>query len=517
MQSWKVQLFSYLSSTWQYRWFGIVAAWLICLVGWIGVGIIPDSYQSEAKVYIDTDTLLRPLLKGLAVSNDADQQVTVMLRTLVTRPNIEQVIRLTDPHAAQLTPAALQEKVTDVQKDVSLRSLGAKNLFGVAYSNRDPAYAQAVTQSLVSILVDSNVGDQRRDVEGVQSFISERVAEYERLLRETEKRRAAFKSANLEYFTGTSTDARLDKARSDLASAQADLDAATTRRNSIIRQLGGTPAILNVAAPAPIILNSNAGGRGTALAEAESRLEDLRSRFTDSYPDVVATQKLVTRLRAEAKKNIGSAMDGNHQGISNPVFVALRGKLSDEETNVALGQHRLSQAQTNLESTKRALEKSIAVERQYADIDRDYAVLHKQYEELLQRRESARLSQAVGDQQSSMVFRIVEPPQQPDRPIAPNRILFNSLVLLVGLAGGIGVALLMGLNAERFIVSDQLRAAFDVPVIGVISNVRHAADAERMRKAVVAVAASVALLLVSYVAILLLFQSSIAPATGTLL
>jgi hypothetical protein len=210
-------------------------------------------------------------------------------------------------------------------------------------------------------------------------------------------------------------------------------------------------------------------------------------------------------------------MDGNHQGISNPVFVALRAKLSDEETNVALGQHRVSQAQADLEMTKRMMEKSIAVERQYADIDRDYVVLHKQYEELLQRRESARLSQAVGDQQSSMVFRIVEPPQAPEHPVAPNRILFNSLVLLIGLAGGAAVAFLMGLNAERFVVADQLRASFDVPIIGVISNVRHAADAERMRRAIVAMSAAMGLLLIGYVTILLVFQSSAAPAAGIVL
>lgn len=107
MQSWKVQLLSHLSSAWQYRWYGIATAWLICLAGWIGVGAMPDVYQSEAKVYIDTDTLMRPLLKGLAVSTDPDQQVSVMLRTLVTRPNIEQVVRLTDPNAASMSAAAM--------------------------------------------------------------------------------------------------------------------------------------------------------------------------------------------------------------------------------------------------------------------------------------------------------------------------------------------------------------------------------------------------------------------------
>ena len=91
------------------------------------------------------------------------------------------------------------------------------------------------------------------------------------------------------------------------------------------------------------------------------------------------------------------------------------------------------------------------------------------------------------------------------------------MVLLLGLGGGVAFAFLLGMNADRFVVSDQLRAAFDVPVIGIISNVRHAADAERMRKAVMAVSGAVVLLLVGYVTILLVFQSSVAPVTGVAL
>ncbi len=510
MQSWKVQLLSYLSSTWQYRWYGIAAAWAICFVGWVAVSFIPDKYQSEAKVYIDTDTLLRPLLRGLAVSTNADQQVSVMLRTLISRPNIEQAVRLTEPNASSMSARELQEKITVMQRDVSLRSLGAKNLFGISYSNHDPAYAQAVTQSLVTILVDSNVGDARRDVEGVQSFIGERVSEYERQLRETEKRRSTFKSANLDYFTGTSAESRLEKAKQDLTQAQADLDASMTRRNSLLGQLGGTAAVLNVAAAPAIVMGGGNFARGTSLGEAQNRLEELRSRYTDSHPDVVAAQKLVERYKKDAASGGNASYGGGVQGISNPVYVSIKAKLSDEETNVALNRHRVSQAQSNLDNTKQMLEKAITVERQYADINRDYEVLNKQYQELLQRRESARLSQAVGDQQSSMVFRIVEPPQQPDNPVSPNRFLFNSIVLLAGLGGGFALAFLLGQNSERFVVSDQLRASFDVPIIGVITNVRHAADAEKLRKAIMATSGAIGLLFLGYITVLLVFQSSVA-------
>jgi hypothetical protein len=116
-----------------------------------------------------------------------------------------------------------------------------------------------------------------------------------------------------------------------------------------------------------------------------------------------------------------------------------------------------------------------------------------------------------------MVFRIVEPPQQPEHPTAPNRLLFNSIVLAIGLMGGVAAAFLLGLNADRFVVSDQLRSAFDVPIIGVISNVRHAGDMERTRKSVIAVGATLGLLLISYIAVLMVFQTAVAPSMGGLL
>ena len=151
MHDWKIQLFSYLTGMWRYRWYALAATWIVCLAGWVAIALIPNQYESEAKVYIDTDTLMRPLMAGLAVNTNIDQQVDVMMRTLITRPNVEQVLKLVDPNLARTPSAALQARVDDVQKAITLRPLGAKNLFAVAYQNNDPAFARAVTQALVLI------------------------------------------------------------------------------------------------------------------------------------------------------------------------------------------------------------------------------------------------------------------------------------------------------------------------------------------------------------------------------
>ena len=154
MQIWRAKALTHVAAAWQYRWTAVAVAWIVCLVGWTGVIFIPDTYKSEAKVYIDTDTLLGPLLRGLAITTDADQKVEVMLKTLITRPNLEQVVRLTDPKADKLSAGQMAARVDALIEKVEIRPLGPKNMFGIGYSNPSPDYSQLVTQTLVSILIE---------------------------------------------------------------------------------------------------------------------------------------------------------------------------------------------------------------------------------------------------------------------------------------------------------------------------------------------------------------------------
>src|SRR4051812_35362170 len=152
MQYWKIQLLSRLWGMWHYRWWGMAAAWGLCLLGWFVIQALPNKYESLAKVYIDTDTLMRPLMAGMTVNPDVNQQVDVMMKTLITRPSVEQVVKLSDQKMVHASSSALADQVTNVQQNITLKPLETKNLYSISYSNADPAYAQAVTQSLVTML-----------------------------------------------------------------------------------------------------------------------------------------------------------------------------------------------------------------------------------------------------------------------------------------------------------------------------------------------------------------------------
>lgn len=513
MQSWKLQALALLSGAWQFRFYGLVAAWLVCIAGWVGVALIPSSYESAAIVYIDTDTLLVPLLKGLAVNIDPQQQISVMLHTLLTAPNIETVIRATNGKAQSMTRVQMQDAIADLQQNVSLKNVGAKNLFAISYTDVNPSRAQQVAQALVGVLVDSNIGNRRRDADDVRVFLDNQIADYERKLREADSRRAAFKAAHLDIFTGQAGD--IVGAKTAVTAAQTAYDEDVQRRNSMRAQLAATSPTENVSAPSPLVIGSNAPtNRRSELASARARLDDLRAHYTDDFPDVIATKKLIARLEADLADK-SAANDGEEtQGISNPAYVMLREKLADLDAAVAVDIARLADAQKHLDDAKNVAVTALTVERQYEDLDRDYKVLHDNYESLVERRESASISQAAGDEQSSVVFRVVEPARRPDRPVAPDRIIFNIVVLLAGLASGGGVAFLLSQFSGRFMTVDQLSKTFSLPSLGAITVVRTARDMAAARRSVAFFVACTGLLLASYMIVLFFFHTNVAVAGG---
>ncbi len=515
MQPWKVQLHTYLSGAWHYRWAGMAVAWMVCLIGWGVLAFVPNTFEAVAKIYIDTDSMMAPLLRGLTVTTDPDQQVSVMLNTLLTRPNLEQVVRQTAPAGTTFSSADLARRVEELKSNVSLTPLGTKNLFEIHVTDRDPNRALSISQTLLSIFVDSNIGNNRKDFQGAQSFLDDKVAEYESLVRQAEQRRAAFRQANLDVLSNSVTP---DQARAEVEKVRQDLAAAQARVASLRAQLGAMPKIIYVDTPGPLIVNSGSAstetiGRGGSLfqrlAEAKQTLIDLRSKYTEDYPDVKAAEREVKELQEELASMPAMSTTGTgNQSIPNPVYVQTQGKLSDAMSEAAFQDQRYQNALSNLGNSEKMTSRAIEVGTKFADLDRDYDVVHKTYQDLLARRESARISQSVNDEQSAITVRVVEPPKKAPFPAAPNRPLINSGILLAGLAAGLAVAFGLSVNAGRFFAKDQLVSEFDYPVIGVVTRLSMADDVIQARRAQSLVATSIVFLLLGYVSVLVTFDAA---------
>ena len=96
MQEILAQAFAYVWGVWRFRWMALAIAWVVALVGWIYIAQLPSQYEASARIHVDSNTVLRPLLRGLAIQPNINQRIQLMSRTLLSRPNLEKLSRMTD-------------------------------------------------------------------------------------------------------------------------------------------------------------------------------------------------------------------------------------------------------------------------------------------------------------------------------------------------------------------------------------------------------------------------------------
>ncbi len=464
---------------WRYRWISLILAWAVSVLGWAVVVMLPDKFESQARIYVDTGSLLAPLLRGIAVESNMDQEVLIMERTLLSRPNLEQVMRMNDMDLTTTSPGDVESLLARLAEEIDVKAQ-TKNLFSITYSNTNPRQAQSVVQSILTIFVENNLGQSRTDMESARGFIEKQIAEYERQLQAAEQRRAEFMVKNSQFLGAGSFSAKLTADKEELRAAEMALQDAEIRRDELRRQLGVIPERINASDAIQVLANQQGGNTiDGRIAMAEQALDNLKLQYTEKHPDVVSLQRLIAGLKEQkAKQGPGEASSG----VSNPLYENVKMMVVEGETNVASLQRRVTEAQRVIEVDKQLTQTAPRIEAELSDLDRDYNVLKGNYEELLARRESARISQAQEASTSAVQYRVIDPPQLPVTASSPNRSILYVVCLLLGLGVGGGVAFVMSVMNDSFVASAQLGEVFNLPVLGRISLIRTAAEEFQLRK-----------------------------------
>lgn len=480
-------------SMWRRRWHAIGVAWLVCVVGWTAVAYMPNIYEAKTRVYVDTDSMLRPLLRGLAVDTNMLNEVDLMQRTLLSRPNLQKVARLADLDLNAKTVAEQESVVAELERRVKI-ARQAQNLFLITYNGAKPETAKAVVQSLLTVFVESNLGESRKDIASARTFIDDQITDYKTQLEAAERQVAEFKSRHIGGLPGESV-ARLEQSL-ELSMAErsrtiGDLNEAKRRRDEFQRQMATVPQFVDV-----VGARGNAELEGDATLRAaslEQKLRVLRMRYTESHPDVTETKRLLDLAQAEAAQTSGVEGGGTRSKVvgrnTNPVFDRMRAQMGEEEAKIAQLETRLERNNTEVTRWEDRVKAIPTVGAELARLTRDYDVIKRNYEEMISRRESAKLGQKLEAQSKTLQFRIVDPPDVPVAPAGPNRVLFVSVIFAVGLAAGLFFAFFMGQIDNSIVHLAQLRTVANLPVLGSISTM--ITEAERWRRKVEATTYSV--------------------------
>lgn len=481
------QALSILRATWKYRRLGMFVAWSVGVVAAAIVIRMPDRYEASARIFVDTQSILKPLMSGLAVQPNIEQQVMMLSRTLISRPNVEKLIRMADLDLKIQGKREQEALVDELMKTLAIQSLGRDNLYTIAYRDTDPAKAQRVVQALVSIFVESSLGDKRQDSDSALKFIDEQIRNYEKKLEDAENRLKDFKLRNVELNTGEGRSGidKLSELTNVLNSSRLALREAENSRDALRRQIIGEEPVL--------LPESSSSDSGISLPEIDGRLDvqkrnldNLLQRYTDQHPDVIGTRRLIKDIEEQkrqellARKKFAAANPGSSVS-NNPVYQQLKVSLAESEANIASLRARVSEYETRYKRTTDMLKSQPQLEAEYTQLNRDYDIHKKNYEQLVTRREAAELSGDLESAGSGADFRLIDPPRASSKPVAPNRLLLLPGGLILALAAGLFVAFVASQIRPVFFDGKTLREATGLPLLGTVSLLPNPARKQKER------------------------------------
>lgn len=478
---------SELRRLWLSRWLGVAVAWAVALVGAVFVAFSSNRYEANARIFVDTQTVLKPLMAGLAFQPDLDQQVRMLARTLISRPNVERLMKSPEVGLDQ-PPAGQHDIALDRLKDkIKITPSGGGNLYAISYRDSNPQRAKRLVENLVEMFVDSNVDTKKRDSGEASRFIDAQIKDYESKLLEAENKLKDFKIRN--FGTSGQSDqsffARMSSQSDDVNKLRLELLAAEQSRDALRRELAREDPQLPIQSMPGVARPYQPTELEVRLETQRKQLDELLRRFTDEHPDVISARRTIAGLERERRQEIETTKASNAaaggSAATNPVYQQLRVSLASAEANVASLRTQLGGQQARLQELRATASRIPVVEAELAQLNRDYEIIRKNYEQLVSRREAASLGVKI-DQSSPMAeFRVVEPPQIAPGAVFPSRSMLAALTVLIALGCGIAAAFAASHFVPTFDDMKTLRDFSGRPVLGAITHLATHANRKRVR------------------------------------
>ncbi|KPF45883.1 chain length-determining protein [beta proteobacterium AAP51] len=478
------QLLATLRGMWKFRWPSVVVAWVIAAIGVVVVWRIPDQFEASARVYVDTDSILKPLMTGLTVQPNVEQQIGMLSRTLISRPNIEKLIRMADLDLRATSKADQDALIERLMKNIEIRTAGGVNLYSMAYKDQEPEKAKRVIQSLVSIFVESGLGASRKDTDSAKTFLAEQIKTFEAKLEDAEARLKEFRLRNLDMQTADGKDAaaRLVEISAQLEAAKLQLREAENARDAAKQQLAAERGQGSGSSVTQSLLQESALAVSTpeidSRLDAQKRnLDGLLQRYTDQHPDVQSARRLIKDLEDQKKREVAElrktamlTQTASPTGTGASLAAQELGRmLAGSEVQVAALRARVAEYAGRYAAARESLKLAPQIEAEAAQLNRDYAITKKNYEDLVARRQSAVMSGELDVASGVAEFRLIDPPRVAPKPVSPNRLLLLPLVLVAALGAGAALAFVLSQLRPTFSDPEQLRQATGMPLLGVVT------------------------------------------------
>lgn len=458
----------------------------------------PYKYESETVIFIDDQNIIRPLMEGSAVATKINDTTSAAQELLWSRSILEKVVTDEEIYGEELVNGdreKFEARIADLRLNLSVVPRG-DSYFAIVYQAGSPMKAFQIAQRMGQLFIEETNRRKRSESRNAYEFINNQVRSYENQLAAAEARLQAFLSENVDG-TESAANSRLDSLRSQLELAQLEKSELQARQRSLEFELTRVDPTIRQ--------GRTQDAYQTRISAMEEQLDTLRLKYHDTYPDIVILREQLQELRRQRTRELASgpseAAPIGDESVSNPVFQDIQTELTATRANLQTINSRINSFQKLLADQAARMERIQEKRAQYLELTRDMEVNKEIYDDLLKRREKARVSMHLDVEGQGLNYRINEKAQFPLSASGPGFEIFAAAGLFLGIAAPFGLAAGLLQVDPRVRAREQIEETTDLPVLVELPKVRTPFEQRRDRKVSVVICVFAVAATLTYLAV----------------
>ncbi len=473
----------YLSLILRRKWVIIFGTVPLLIAGIVYCLVATRVYKTSTTIVVVPQKVPENYVRS-TVTGNVRERIRGIWQEVISRTTLERLIQQFNLYPDMREKYPMETVVELMRKKISIESprTDRNNAFILSYEGTDPVLITKVCNSLANMFIEENLKLRESQAKSTAEFLAQQLEKVYKSLKEREEALKKYKMKHMgELPEQRDTNiAMMERLGQQMEGLQEDIRRAEDRKLLLQRELADEENNLRLAASTRL---AKAAGHAdgvrapVTLESLKERLRDLRTRYTEQYPDVIATKQLIAKLEKEqAHRHAGQVNGTQAPGVSheassdeppyqNAVVVGLRYQIKSLDMEIKAMKEENKKIKKQIEVYKKRIEDTPKREQELIDITRDYNNLRQTYNNLLTRKIEAEQAAALERRQEGEQFRVIDPARMPETPIKPNvkKVLLMTLILALGT--GVGSALALEFISKAFYDPDEVTKALKLPMV----------------------------------------------------
>jgi len=437
----------------------------------------PQVYTSSATIVVDDRNIIRPLMEGTAPTTALTEPLKLARSMMASRTTLKEVL-MVGGWIDENTPQQQIDSLMDHARSKTEITNTGKMIVHISFRDRDPMRAYSAAKSMSEIFIRESYLIKQRESESAYQFIDEQAENYLKKLQTADLAIKEFREKNVDSTPGAlqAANSRIIELTRNIEDINIEILGEKSKLAAQQEQLSGGGGAENTASI------EREGALRARITSLRAQLEDLRLVYKDTYPDIV---QIIHQI-SSTENQIQNEIDSRNSGINmqredltdSPLAQTLRSDMLLVQTSISTLMSRKNQLTVLLENERQKVTRINSVESEITELTRESAVNKSKYNQLIEQRESARISRDMDLAKQGINARIQE---AAFIPASPKGLRFSHLIIIgILFSFGVPLSVVFGLTILDQKVRDP-RIISEKLGLPVLANVHRVKSTQEIR------------------------------------